>query len=172
MTIVREIGDILRTRGWWLCVAESMTIGRIQVMIGGVPGASDFFVGGLTAYTLEQKVRQLGVDHDEAEATNCVSPLVCRQMALGACRLFQADLAIATTGYSEPAPELGVSTPFAFVSIYQGGTVDKEVFATRAECVEADPWLDRPLLRQRCQQHVAETAVAALHAFLRREPTV
>ena len=64
MTIVREIGDILRTRGWWLCVAESMTIGRIQVMIGGVPGASDFFVGGLTAYTLEQKVRQLGVDHD------------------------------------------------------------------------------------------------------------
>jgi hypothetical protein len=26
--------------------------------------------------------------------------------------------------------------------------------------------LDRPVLRQRCQQFVAETAVEALHAFL------
>ena len=172
MTMVQEIGDILRTREWWLCVAESITVGRIQMLIGGVPGASEFFSGGITAYTLDQKVRQLGVDHDEAVASNCVSPVICRQMALGACRLFQTDLAMATTGYAEPAPNWGVSTPFAFISIYQGRAADKEVFATRVEYVEADPWLDRELLRQRCQQYVAETAVAALHEFLCREPLV
>jgi nicotinamide-nucleotide amidase len=169
MTIVREIGDILRTRGWWLCAAESMTIGRIQVIIGGTPGASEFFVGGITAYTLEQKVRQLGVDHDEAAATDCVSPLVCQQMARGACRLFQTDLAIATTGYAEATSELGISRPFAFVSIYQARAADQEVFATRVECDEADPWLDRSVLRQRCQQFVAETAVESLYEFLRRD---
>ncbi len=166
MEIILEIGDFLRTRGWWLCVAESVTIGHLQALIGGQSGASDFFVGGITAYTLAQKVRHLGVDPDEAATTNCVSPAVCQQMARGACRMFQANLAIATTGYAEPSPDQRIVTPFAFMSIYQGGLVDKEVVAKRIEYTETDRWLDRGVLRQRCQQFIAETAIEALHEFL------
>ena len=45
-----------------LAVAESLTSGRLQSRIGAITGASNFFLGGLTAYSLEQKVVLLGVD--------------------------------------------------------------------------------------------------------------
>lgn len=96
-----------------LSVAESLTSGHLQVLIGGISGASEFFRGGVTAYTLDQKVRHLGVDRAAAAAVDCVSEEIARQMARGACALFGSDVGVATTGYAEPAPAQGVTTPFA-----------------------------------------------------------
>src|SRR4051794_32647968 len=89
---------------WTLSVAESLTSGQVQTRIGAISGASQFFLGGVTAYTLEQKVQLLGVDRSLAEPVDCVSAEVAEQMARGACRLFGSDVSIATTGYAEPAP--------------------------------------------------------------------
>jgi len=97
-----------------LAVAESLTCGRVQAAIGAISGASQFFLGGLTAYSGAQKVAHLGVSRAEGELVNYVSAAVAEQMARGACRLFGADLAVATTGYAEPSPEHGVSEPFAW----------------------------------------------------------
>ena len=36
-----------------LSVAESLTCGRIQARVGEISGASEFFLGGITAYTLD-----------------------------------------------------------------------------------------------------------------------
>ena len=94
-----------------LAVAESFTGGRLQALMTEISGASDFFRGGLTAYTLEAKVRHLGVDRVPAEAMNGVSAAVARQMAQGAAALFGADIGLATTGYAEPAPARGVGVP-------------------------------------------------------------
>lgn len=99
---------------WTLAVAESLTSGRVQARCTAHSGASDFFRGGITAYTLESKVQQLGVERRLAETTHCVSALVAEQMALGACRLFRTDIGLATTGWAEPAPECGVEIPFAW----------------------------------------------------------
>ena len=73
-----------------LAVAESVTCGRLQARIGADSGASEYFLGGLTAYSLEQKVRHLGVDRAGAEGVNSVSAGVAEQMARGACALFGA----------------------------------------------------------------------------------
>ena len=100
-----------------LAVAESMTGGRVQAAITAVSGASGYFLGGLTAYTLDQKVRHLGVKRAAAAKVNAVSSDVAAQMARGAARLFDADVAVATTGYAEPAPEFGVDDPFAHWAI-------------------------------------------------------
>ena len=97
-----------------LAVAESMTCGQVQAAIGAVSGASNFFLGGITAYTLDEKVQHLGVNRTAAKKVNCVSAEVALQMARGACRLFGSDLGMATTGYAEPAPEQGVIEPFAW----------------------------------------------------------
>lgn len=86
-----------------LAVAESLTGGRVQALVTAESGASAYFLGGLTAYALEQKVRHLGVSRAEAVAVDCVSAAVAWQMARGACALFGADVAVATTGYAEPA---------------------------------------------------------------------
>ena len=39
-----------------LAVAESMTGGRLQARITEISGASSFFLGGVTAYALAQKI--------------------------------------------------------------------------------------------------------------------
>lgn len=113
-----ELKDLLlREPKWMLAAAESVTCGSVQAAIGALTGASQFFAGGITAYNLNQKARHLGVDPSIAEPVNCVSEEVASQMARGACRLFGSDVAVATTGYAEPVPELGIAEPFAWWAV-------------------------------------------------------
>jgi len=119
-----------------LAVAESMTAGRLQALVAAESGASEFFLGGITAYTLAQKVRHLGVSREAAEPVECVSDEVARQMARGACALFGADVAVATTGYAEPAPARGFAEPGVFWALFHrlpgGGEALREGFVPLA----------------------------------------
>lgn len=111
--IAAELKELLlRTPRLSLAAAESLTCGRVQARIGEISGASDYFRGGITAYTLDQKVRHLGVDRAHAKEVDCVSPEVAAQMARGVCKLFRSDLGVATTGYASSAP--GGGDPYAY----------------------------------------------------------
>jgi nicotinamide-nucleotide amidase len=115
MTPEAELRKLMRrTPRLTLAVAESLTCGQVQAHIGAVSGASDYFLGGLTAYTLEQKVRHLGVNRAHARRVNGVSQRVAVEMAQGACALFKADLAVATTGYAEPDRAAGSKVSMAW----------------------------------------------------------
>ncbi len=105
---------MLRPPRLTLAVAESLTCGHVQARIGAVSGASEYFLGGLTAYSLEQKVRHLGVNRVHARRVNCVSQRGAVEMAQGACALFGADIAVATTGYAEPSRADGIKEPMAW----------------------------------------------------------
>ncbi|MFH1496434.1 MAG: nicotinamide-nucleotide amidohydrolase family protein [Verrucomicrobiota bacterium] len=96
-----------------ISVAESLTAGHVQARLASVSGSSAYFLGGITAYSLEQKVKQLGVRRALAAPVNCVSPAVAVQMARGVAVRFGSDLALATTGYAEPDAEWKVDEPFA-----------------------------------------------------------
>lgn len=142
-----------------LGVAESLTCGNLQARIGSVSGASEFFHGGLTAYSLEQKVWHLGVDRAHADAVNCVSATVAEQMALGACRLFETELGLATTGYAEPNPAQDVRGPFAFWALAHVRPGKEPLFLSgRVECVGAS--------RVEAQQWVADAALGELVGYL------
>lgn len=143
-----------------LAVAESMSCGHVQAGIGAISGASEFFLGGITAYSLEQKVRHLGVDRAAAKRANSVSAEIAEQMAIGACRLFGSDLGIATTGYAEAAPAENVAEPFAWWALVQmrKGRV-AHVRRGRIECPGES--------RTDVQAIVAEAAVAELVEYLR-----
>jgi nicotinamide-nucleotide amidase len=150
---------MLRPTRLTLGVAESMTCGWIQARIGALPGASEFFLGGLTAYELDQKVRHLGVDPILATSVNAVSAEVAEQMALGACAFFKSELSLATTGYAEPSAEQGVREPFAFwalSTVLQGGPA--VVKRGRIDCGGSS--------RVQAQQHVADTVLSELVKFL------
>jgi nicotinamide-nucleotide amidase len=143
-----------------LAVAESVTCGRLQARIGAISGASQFFVGGLTAYTIAQKVRHLGVDRAQAELVDAVSPEIAAQMARGACAFFGSDLAIATTGYAEPAPDRGVTHPVAFWALAHRRA--DNTYVLRQGRVE------RPqAARVEMQEAVVDAALAALVSYLR-----
>lgn len=148
-----------------LAVAESLTAGHVQARVAAVSGASNFFLGGVTAYTLEQKVKLLGVDRTHATEVNCVSARVATEMATGACELFGADVGTATTGYAEPSPADAIATPFAWWAIalrVRGtGRGAEGKFLTRygrVECPGAK--------RTEVQAIVAEAVLAELVAWL------
>ncbi|HTU02125.1 MAG TPA: nicotinamide-nucleotide amidohydrolase family protein [Candidatus Sulfotelmatobacter sp.] len=153
-------GLMLRGPRLTLAVAESLTSGRLQARIGAISGASEFFLGGVTAYSLDEKVRHLGIDRAEARAVNSVSGRVAEQMARGACLLFGADLGVATTGYAEPSAEWRVAEPFGWwglARVQPGGGF--AVASGRVDC----PGLSRV----DAQERVAGAALDALVAWIR-----
>jgi len=123
MTVVRQLGELLIQRRLTICTAESLTAGHVQALIASSSGSSQYFAGGVTAYNIEQKVALLHVDRTHAASVNCVSDRVVQQMATGACTMFRADIAVATTGYAEPSPAECVVAPFALFAIDFGGRV-------------------------------------------------
>ena len=151
---------LLREPRQTLAVAESVTAGHVQARVAAVAGASNFFLGGVTAYTLEQKVKLLGVNRAAAKKVNCVSAEVAEEMALGVCALFGADVGVATTGYAEPSLAEGVAVPMAWWAVAWRGVRGKfAVRHGRVECLGAS--------RVVAQAIVADAALAELVAWLR-----
>ena len=145
-----------------LAVAESVTAGQVQARVAAVSGASNFFLGGVTAYGLEQKVKMLGVNRAAAKKVNCVSARVAEEMARGVCALFGADLGVATTGYAEASAADGVAEPMAWWAAARRGARGKfSVRHGRVECPGAS--------RVEAQAIVAEAALAELVAWVRAE---
>lgn len=100
--ISRQIGDILYASGLTIGTAESCTGGRISEAIIAIPGSSDYYKGGIVAYTDEVKVKLLGVSSEVLEEQTAVSEEVAREMVLGALNAIGVDFAIASTGYAGP----------------------------------------------------------------------
>lgn len=100
--ISRQIGDILYASGLTLGTAESCTGGRISEAIMAIPGSSDYFKGGIVAYTDEVKEKLLNVSHEVLEEQTAVSEEVAREMVLGTIDAIGVDFAIASTGYAGP----------------------------------------------------------------------
>jgi len=103
-TMEHAVLERLRSRGWSLGVAESVTGGFIGARIVNVPGASDVFRGTIASYATEVKRSVLGVT-----AENVVSEEAAREMAEGAQRVLGADVGIAVTGVAGPAEQDGVA---------------------------------------------------------------
>lgn len=166
MSDATELKPLLMAARLTLAAAESLTCGRVQARIGEISGASHFFLGGITAYALEQKVKLLGVDRAEAERTQCVSAAVAEQMAVGAGRLFGADLAVATTGYAEPSAQDGVTKPFAWWALaHRTGTGAAPIVhrSGRIEC----PGASRVEVQIRVADVVLQELISYLHSLPR-----
>ncbi|HEY8993458.1 MAG TPA: CinA family protein [Lacunisphaera sp.] len=157
---------ILRRPALTLAVAESLTAGQVQARIASVSGSSEYFLGGVTAYSLEQKVKLLGVHRAHARSVDCVSQRVAVEMAAGVAKLFGADLAVATTGYAEPAPKKKVRTPHAWWALCHRQRGAVVMLSGLIEVPGAD--------RVTVQARVAEAVLVELVRYLReargREP--
>ena len=104
-SLLNEISRSLKNTRESISVAESVTSGYLQFSFSQMKDASEFYKGGLTAYTLEEKVNLLNVDKTEAEKVDCVSQNIADQMAFNVAKLFNSDWGIAVTGYATPVAE-------------------------------------------------------------------
>ncbi|MEX0993663.1 MAG: competence/damage-inducible protein A [Solirubrobacterales bacterium] len=98
-------------RGRRLAVGESCTGGMLAARLTDRPGASEFFAGGVVAYSDRAKSELLGVPAEVIDAHGAVSEQVADALADGAIERFDAQVGIGVTGVAGPG----------------GGTEDKPV---------------------------------------------
>ena len=102
-TMESVVLDLLRSKGWSLGLAESVTGGLVSARLTGIPGASDVFRGSIVSYASEVKRTVLGVGEGPV-----VSESAALEMARGACRVLGADVGLALTGVAGPAEQDGI----------------------------------------------------------------
>ncbi|SMP10905.1 CinA family protein [Chryseobacterium profundimaris] len=120
------IGNYLLKAEETISVAESVSSGFLQFSFSQMKDASKFYKGGITAYTLDEKVNLLNVDEAEALACDCVSPNIAETMALNIAEIFKTDWSIAVTGYATPVPESRKKLYAYFAIGYKGRVILSE----------------------------------------------
>jgi nicotinamide-nucleotide amidase len=105
------LGRAVHVRGWRLATAESCTGGWIAKALTDVAGSSQWFEGGVVAYSNAAKTELLGVPSATLATHGAVSEETVCAMAEGARTRFAVDLAVAVSGIAGPG----------------GGTDDKPV---------------------------------------------
>lgn len=98
------VGGMLRGRRLTLGVAESVTGGLVCSRLVSVPGASELLRAGYVTYSLEAKVRDLGLDPEMLRRHGAVSRETALEMAEGARERAGAELGLSTTGEAGPEP--------------------------------------------------------------------
>ncbi len=100
--IEHRVGEKLLQHRYTLSLGESCTGGLIGHRLTEVPGSSEYFLGGIIAYSYEAKERLLGVRHDTLYQHGAVSEETAQEMARGARHALGADVGRAVTGIAGP----------------------------------------------------------------------
>lgn len=101
--LAQQAGERLRSRQFTLAVAESCTGGLLGDNITDVPGSSDYFLGGVLAYSNQVKQGLLGVRSETLASYGAVSSQCAAEMAQGVRRLLGSDVALSVTGIAGPS---------------------------------------------------------------------
>lgn len=116
---VEPVGHQLRARGLTLAAAESCTGGALAALFAAVPRASEFFRGGIVAYTEDAKRSLLRVPGDVLERHGAISEEAATAMACGVRAVLGADIGIAITGVVGSRTE-GKPPGLVFVGLNDG----------------------------------------------------
>lgn len=96
------VGKLLMARKLTLALGESCTGGLIGHRLTDVPGSSEYFMGGVVAYSYDAKEKFLNVRHNTLYDYGAVSPETAVEMARGARRAFGTDIGLSVTGIAGP----------------------------------------------------------------------
>lgn len=105
------VGNLLKNKNLTVSTAESCTGGSIAARLTSVPGSSEYFNGGIVAYSNEVKMNLLEVSPETLKEHGAVSEETVIEMVKGAMKRMKTDCAVSTSGIAGPG----------------GGTPDKPV---------------------------------------------
>lgn len=144
--LAQSVGELLKAQHLALGLAESCTGGMIASCITDLPGSSDYFEGGVVAYSYAVKMHLLGVPASTLERYGAVSAETVMAMARGARKVLNVNVALAITGVAGPS----------------GGTADKPVGLTYIGLVSprGELWRKYIWKGNRCQNREQSTRAA------------
>ncbi len=85
-----------------IATAESCTGGLLAALLTDVRGLSHVFDRGFVVYSKDAKCDLLGIARGKVESCGAVSEPIACEMAQGALRRSQADVAVSITGFAGP----------------------------------------------------------------------
>ena len=132
MSLLNNLQQLCIEKGVSVAVAESCTAGLIASNITALPGSSSYFKGGIVAYQNEIKTKILGISQSIIDDKTEVSAEVVKQMAQSVLEKFDADFAIATSGYAGPTGGTNknpIGTVFIAIASLEDVVVSQFIFS-------------------------------------------
>lgn len=127
-----------------IATAESCTGGMISTLLTSIPGSSNWFEGGVVAYSNDVKEKVLKVAPTLLAKYGAVSEETARSMATGVRNLLDVDYSLAVTGIAGPggATEDKVTGTVCFAWDVEGNvTSDTKIFiGTRKDVRIKSAW--------------------------------
>jgi len=97
------VGKLLKEKGLTLSTAESCTGGLVSHKLTNVAGSSEYYLGGVVAYSNYLKEKLLGVRSQTLRTFGAVSLETVKEMAEGIRKITGSDLAVAISGIAGPS---------------------------------------------------------------------
>lgn len=143
------LAEQLKALGWTLSMAESCTGGLIANRITNVPGSSEYFLGGVVAYSNQVKQNLLKVSEQTLEQFGAVSEQTVIEMVRGAQELFSTHTAIAVSGIAGPSggsPQKPIGTVWIGIAVLNQVSAHHYRFfgireQIKCQCAEIALWL-------------------------------
>lgn len=111
--LLNRIADVFREAKAKLAVVESCTGGGLGAAITSLPGASDFFEGGVITYSNTVKMKSVYVRESTLQQHGAVSEECVKEMANGGLVALNTDCCLSISGVAGPgggSPDKPVGT--------------------------------------------------------------
>jgi nicotinamide-nucleotide amidase len=154
------VGRLLAKHRLTLAAAESCTGGLIGHRLTNVPGSSEYFTGGVVAYSYDAKEHLLGVHHNTLYDHGAVSAETAIEMARGVRRALSADIGLSVTGIAGPGgglPDKPVGLVYICLSARDFERVEKFVWDKDRE---GNKWASSEAALQMLRDYLAAQAAA------------
>lgn len=136
-TLEEVVGSLLRKYELKIAVAESCTAGLLAHRLTNIPGSSDYFWGGVVAYSNKVKRDLVGVPKQILLKDGAVSSAIALALADGVRRLTAVDIGLGITGIAGPTggtPEKPVGLVFIALCTKRANVCERfQFFGSRVE---------------------------------------
>lgn len=112
-----EINKLFREKGLTLGSVESFTGGLFAREITSVPGASQFYKGGMVTYATEEKESLLGISNEDVTKYGVVSKQIALQMAELGRKKLNVNYCVSFTGNAGPSAMEGKPVGEIYIGI-------------------------------------------------------
>ncbi|KAJ4352825.1 hypothetical protein N0V95_003933 [Ascochyta clinopodiicola] len=133
--ILKEVATLLKDRKETISVAETVS-GLISASLLSFPGASTFYKGGLTLYTLEARKAFVGWTDADTQAYKGPTPDIVTKLADNTRKVLGSTYTVSESGTAGPTGGKTRNRTPGYVALAvskEGGTVTREVESGTAE---------------------------------------